>query len=77
MVHVMIVLITSIIMEVHVMVTKIYIILSLTEYWQYLCLNPSCTGNMLYVGCIQKAEAHTKVPFDPSTRGKQHLNVIQ
>jgi len=69
MVHVMIVLITSIKIEVHVMVSKMYIILSLTEYWQYLCLNQSCTRNMLYVGCVQKAEAHTQVPFDPSARG--------
>ena len=64
-------------MEVHVVVSKMYNMLSLTEYWQYLCLNPSCTRNMLYVGCVQNAEAHTNVPFDPSACGKQHLNVIQ
>ena len=60
MVHVMLVLIAFMLMEVHVMVSKMYIILSLTEYWQYLCLNQSCTRNMLYVGCVQKAESYTK-----------------
>ena len=32
---------------------------------------------LLYVGYVHKAEAHTKMPFDSTTRSKQMVRVVQ